>query len=461
MSASDEILQKAGSVLTEELFLTLADDTNVDLINFVVELNLYEDIFSPCMTGSAVIADSSNLIGELPITGSEFITIKYRTPTLEDIPANVIEKSFQIYSIENRTLNNDRETFYTIAFISIEGFIDQVSTVAKSFTESTDKLAAKIFKDYISVNRRVDNPERKTSVVIGDVPHTSKVRYISNYWSPFKNMNFLGKRIKGATLNGADYFFFETNKNFYFISLESLINQQLASGLFEEYVVELQKDLIPRRQSGFNFYGNLLPSDLTRIQNMKMPNTVDILEGTLKGYHANSIRGYDLTTKKMIESTFDYRKQIEGFIQTDTGIPIPDVPSNPFVHSKFISYNTSLYDDYGVTDHQDLPEGHPAQYMTDRIHFRQSYINSFNNFKFEIEIPGRTDIEVGALINILYPSARSKVEDENTPDLSFDQYLSGTYLISAIKHKFMFGDHIIIAEVIKNGLRASLGEKSD
>lgn len=461
MSASDETLQVAGSVLTEELFLTLGDGTNVDLINFVVELNLYEDIFSPCLTGSAVIADSSNLIGELPITGVEFITIKYRTPTLEDTPSNIIEKSFQIYSIENRTLNNDRETFYTIAFISIEGFVDQVSTVTKSFTETTDKIAGKIFKDYISNDRRIDLPDKKTGLIIGDTPHASKIRYISNYWSPFKNMSFLGKRAKGASLNGADYFFFETNKSFYFISLEALINQQLASSLFDEYVVELQKDLIPRRQSGYTFYGNQFLPEMTRIENMKMPNTVDVLEGSIKGYHANSIRGYDLTTKRMTESTFDYRNEIEGFVQTDAGIPIPDIPRNPFVHSKFISYNTSLFDDYGVTDHLDLPEGHPAQYMTDRVHYRQAYINSFNNFKFEINIPGRTDIEVGALINLLYPSARSKVQDENSPDLVFDQYLSGTYLITAIKHKFMFGEHSIIAEVVKNGLQVSMGEKSD
>jgi len=460
MSASDEILQTAGSVLTEELFLTLGDGTDVDLINFVVELNLYEDIFSPCLTGSAVIADSSNLIGELPIVGVEWLTIKYRTPTLDDIPGNVIEKSFQVYSIENRTLNNDRETFYTIAFISSEGFVDQVSTVTKSFTDTTDKIAGKIFKDYLSLPRKI-GADKKSSLVIGDTPHISKIRYVSNYWSPFKNMSFLGKRTKGATLNGADYFFFESNKGFYYISLESLINQQLSSGLFDEYVIELQRNLIPRRQSGYTFYGNQLPPEATRIENMKMPNTVDILEGTIKGYHANSIRGYDLTTKRMTESTFDYREEIEGFVQTDAGIPIPDIIRNPFVHSKFVSYNTSLFDDYGVTDHLDLPEGHPAQYMTDRVHYRQSYINSFNNFKFEIQIPGRTDIEVGALINILYPSARSIVQEENSPDLVFDQYLTGTYLITAIKHKFLYGEHSIIAEVVKNGLKASMGEKSD
>ncbi len=86
MSYNEEILQKAGTVLTEEITISLVNGEVVDLVNFVVELNLYEDLFSPCLTGNLTIVDSANLISELPILGIEFITIKYRTPTFENIP---------------------------------------------------------------------------------------------------------------------------------------------------------------------------------------------------------------------------------------------------------------------------------------------------------------------------------------------------------------------------------------
>ena len=462
MSYNEEILQKAGTVLTEEITISLVNGEIVDLVNFVVELNLYEDIFSPCLTGNLTIVDSANLISELPILGIEFITIKYRTPTFENIPSNVIEKTFQLYSIENRSLNGDRETIYTMNFISVEGFIDQVETLVRSFSGTTDEIVSKIYNDYIVKDRRIDTPDKKTSLVIFDTPHTSRLRYISNYWSPFKNLSFIGKRVKGNTLNSSDYFFYESNKGFYFTSIEGLITQQLATGHFEEYVIEVQKNTTPRRTSGILYKGVNVPPDMTRLKNIKMPKTVDAIEGIMSGYHSNSIRGYDLTTKKMTESTFDFRKQNAAFVKTDAGIAFPNVPSNPYAYSQFVTYNSNLYNDYGVTDHlEGLPAGHPAQYVTDRIHYRTSYINSFNNFKFEIEIHGRTDIEVGMLIQILYPSARTKIENENTPEQAYDQLLSGSYLITAIHHTFKFGEHSILAEVVKNGLNKSLGENSE
>ena len=42
----------------------------------VVEFNIYESIFSSSVTGSAVIVDSRNLIGNLPIQGTERLAFK-------------------------------------------------------------------------------------------------------------------------------------------------------------------------------------------------------------------------------------------------------------------------------------------------------------------------------------------------------------------------------------------------
>ena len=42
----------------------------------VVEFNIYESIFSSSVTGSAVIADTQNLIGNLPIQGTERLSFK-------------------------------------------------------------------------------------------------------------------------------------------------------------------------------------------------------------------------------------------------------------------------------------------------------------------------------------------------------------------------------------------------
>ena len=87
----DEVLVQAGDFKLEKLIITSpTTEEFADITEFMMEINLYEDLFSPCMTGNVVLADATNLISNLPILGNEYITIKLRTPSLEDIPENVI-----------------------------------------------------------------------------------------------------------------------------------------------------------------------------------------------------------------------------------------------------------------------------------------------------------------------------------------------------------------------------------
>ena len=97
MDANSEVLINAGDFKIEELSITSAStQTTSDITNFMLEINLYEDLFSSCMSGTLILADAANLISNLPILGNEYITMKIRTPTLEDSPENIIKKTFQI-----------------------------------------------------------------------------------------------------------------------------------------------------------------------------------------------------------------------------------------------------------------------------------------------------------------------------------------------------------------------------
>lgn len=462
MKESEELLTHAGDYLVEEISIVSSNNEVIDISNFLLETHLYEDVFSPFMTGKLVLADAINLISSVPLLGDEFINLKFRTPSLDDTPANVIEKSFQIYSIDDRVLNGDRSQFYTISFISIEGYYDSTIPISKTFRGTTDEIVDNIYETYIKADRRVDTVGVTTPLIIGDTPHSSRLTYTSNHWTAVKNLNFISKRTRGSALNGADYVFFESNKNFYFTSLESLIATQINSSVFDEYVVELDGMNIPRRDNARSYYGNLFTSKMTRIENMKMVKTLNVLEGQTNGYFSNSVLGYDLITKKMSESTFDVIDNQGAFVKTDVGTPIPaNVARSAYANTEFVMFNTSVHNDYGKTDTDNLPEGHPAQYYTDRHMFRKSYLNSFDQFKFEMTIPGRTDIEVGAVIDVLHPNPA--IIDSETKDIDtiIDPLLSGAYLITALHHKFDSERHVITAEIVKNGLRASLGERQN
>lgn len=445
MDANSEVLINAGDFKIEELSITSAStQTTSDITNFMIEINLYEDLFSSCMSGTLIVADAANLISNLPILGNEYITMKIRTPTLEDSPENIIKKTFQIYAIYDRVLNDDRSQFYTIAFMSIEGYENQTKTLTTSFNDTTDKIAEKIYKEHIEWDR---------PLVILDAPHTRKVKYTSNHWSPFKNLDYLSKKAKGSSLKGADFLFFESNKAFYFSTIEALIYQQRKNGIFDEYVLERNGAKMPRRISEIPFTGNVLPDSITAIENLKMITTVDTVDGNNKGAFSSSVEGYDFYTKKIIHKEFDFVKDMKQFTKTGpTNILPANLKRNPLSKKDFYSFNSGLHNDYGLTDEEDLPDGSTANYSADRILFRKSYLNSFENNKFEMVVPGRTDIQVGHVISLLHPSSEPPSDDLTTV---LDPLLSGLYIISAIHHKITSDRHVMQTELIKNGLSSA------
>ena len=107
---AEENLGNPGNLNVEELSITAHSGSKFSLVdptaNMLSELNIYEDMWNKFMTGSVILKDSTNLITKAPIMGGELITIKLRTPTMDDHPNRVINKTFMIYSIENRTLNS-------------------------------------------------------------------------------------------------------------------------------------------------------------------------------------------------------------------------------------------------------------------------------------------------------------------------------------------------------------------
>lgn len=445
MDASTETLIHAGDYKIEQLLITSpTTGESADITEFMLEINLYEDLFSFCMSGNVILADAANLISNLPILGNEYISLKLRTPTLEDTPDNVISKTFQMYAIYDRALNDDRSQFYNISFMSIEGYENQTTVIGKSYNGTTDEIASKIYEDYIEVDR---------PLFIYDLPHVSRIKYTSNHWTPFKNMNFLAKRTKGATLKGSDFLFFESNKAFYYASIESIIHAQLESGIFDEYVLERDGSDMPRRITDVQYNGNLMPPFMTAVENLKMITTLDTMDGNNRGAFASVIDGYDFYTKKIVRTDFDFVEDMKTFKKTGPKNILPEnLKRNGLASKAYYSQNSGLYNDFGITDEEDIPAGSTAQKINDRISNRKSYLNSFENYKFEAVLPGRTDIQVGNVISLLYPSAEAPSDDITT---QLDPLLSGFYVISAIHHKFNADRHVMTAELIKNGLSDS------
>ncbi len=114
-----EGINRAGDVLVEQLTLIASDNTVIDLNEFVVELNLFEDLFSNFLHGNLVLSDSRNLIEKLNLHGEEVLILKVRTPSLDKI--HTISKTFRTYKISDRKIVRDNNTqTFVIHFTSFK-----------------------------------------------------------------------------------------------------------------------------------------------------------------------------------------------------------------------------------------------------------------------------------------------------------------------------------------------------
>ena len=89
----NDSIQKAGSVKISELKLISSNNTVWDLTEFLIELNIFEDIFSNYLYGNIVLSDSRNLIEHVPIIGEEYLIVKVITPSF----TTSIQKTFRIF----------------------------------------------------------------------------------------------------------------------------------------------------------------------------------------------------------------------------------------------------------------------------------------------------------------------------------------------------------------------------
>ena len=97
-NTSNEI-RHAGDVNIRRIQVaSLLTGHTLNITSQVMAVQIYEDLFSPFITGSLIVKDSLNLSNWLPFLGQEWVEINIITPTLK----TEIKGNFYIYKITDR-----------------------------------------------------------------------------------------------------------------------------------------------------------------------------------------------------------------------------------------------------------------------------------------------------------------------------------------------------------------------
>lgn len=462
MAENEKQLLSPGDIAFEVVELQSVNGDVVSLTNFIIELNIYEDIFSNSLQGVLLLTDAREVISGLPIVGDEILNIWVRTPGFDEGYGQSIKKSFSVYSIKNRILNDDRGQVFALYFCSLEGMYDNVTQISKKFEGTTDEVAKEIWTKYFDkVNRGYGSiaSDEKTPLVIADTPHETKTAFVANMWSPFKTLNFVAKRSKGNKQKSPSFLFYETCRQFYLTSIDNLIKAQLDNNMiFSEYFY-LPKPIVTSDVSpveGFSPTRPDLGAGFSTVQEIKFDEQIDILKGQDNGRFASVTIIYDIMAKDYINWNFDYgysfpetvhmenydvENGVAKFNADKDNMTYPvEVTRSPFNKVFFRPIHRKV-----LSDEETLIDYDPGNYLG----ARQSILEDISGLRMHITVPGRTDAEVGSLIYFRYPKVGQGAEKQDEDNL-WDPFLSGIWMITAIHHKMTPIRHTMILEIAKD-----------
>jgi hypothetical protein len=97
----EEQLKFAGDFNLRDVKIGSARGEIYDVFNFVIDIYIFEDIYSPTMSGNLTLNDAQDLINLLPMIGEEKLLISFQTAGTSD-DDGLFEQEFYIYKMTDR-----------------------------------------------------------------------------------------------------------------------------------------------------------------------------------------------------------------------------------------------------------------------------------------------------------------------------------------------------------------------
>lgn len=425
MADNSESISYVGECLLEKAELIGHDNKVVDITALLVDLTIYEDLFSPTMSGYALIGDAVDLITSLPMIGQEKISISLRTPTIK----SSITKTFYVYKLQNRTSDfAKRSQAYMLCFCSMELIYSQNVRISKAYKGNITDTVESIFRDqrYLASSSKLmlDRTQNEYS-------------FVATYWSPIETINWL--TTKSLNKNGvANYLFFETNQSFEYSSVDTLIQ----AAPTREYVFA---DIDNTTAIGTG----VTDEKYSYVQSIDTNTTFDYLRNLSGGMLASKLTTFDLTTKNINISTFDY---IDDFDKAHHAEKYP-MRTDTLARRKLANQYFIEKNNYQTgTFHQ---QGYNKFFLQ-----RNSLLEQLNAFKINIKVHGRTDMKVGQTVKFTMPQFKQLTAGEVIGGEIVSDYYSGKYLITAIRHQFIKGGHTQHMEIVSDSfIKPLIGTK--
>lgn len=432
----------------------IGDEGEVDVTYLLIELNIIENIFAKCITGSIVLQDSLNIITNLPVREGDLIEGRLKTIDTDPYvsmfdPDGEIEFTFEIIKISHQEKIKQDTQVWSASFVSSTWTDNLANRISRSWKQvQYNTIIEDIFMDYLSHQ----GLKKKLPIKPLDAKPTEGLwNVVIPNWKPYDAITWISRRsFDGIAVN---FLFYEDKEQFYYISM----NEILGKGPVEEYFTSSADRFVSDGMSDEPNPEYLRPRYLN-IATMKFLGYHDITKAAAKGMIGNRMIRWDPFYKRVTDF-YPHGPEAPNYTLDEPYNYIDDFEAlnhceklreliRDEVSAKFSTEEANAVLTV-VPDHNHCWEDQETFETEKYVRQRSGQIEQLEFLALEVTMPGNFTRRVGEKIEIDFnsPEFKFKGPDETpVPDVRF----RGNWLIATLRRKFTSDRHTLVCELIKD-----------
>ena len=433
----------------------------------LIQLNVYEDLFSNILKGQLTFVDTQGLAEAIPLIGEETLILSFLTPggqgtqtTVESsdvdsrtVAEEAVKQRFKIYDCKETQIQN-RVRSYQLFFVSEEYVTSSKIKVSKGYS---GRKYSSIVKDVMNkINKNIKSDYQK-NIYIEETSTPQNV--IVPNWSPFQAINFCASRSLSDDATPQDQTTAAANPSPRALGSLFVFYEKLGTGFFYESIETMigkqkSQDNIPLYQYTPKIAGNREESlgiSYFGVDQFEVESSFKTLENLQQGLFGSTLIAYDPLRMKYNKIKYDYHKStVKGKEEKD------DLTGVTQISTEADNQN----DDTDRRFHDFISTDISAQ------DFKQNKLVSTNS---DFVGSNETVIKLATTTrDHEYFAAPGGVggPPNNAPNLMAvpfgHQLYSGYYIVSKIRHIITSGEYQTDIELIKNSFAQRLpGQVTD
>ena len=421
--------------------VSYANGKEMNITKMWDDIEIFEDMYTNCLSGNITIIDSLNLIYHFSICGREKLIITFKTPYFDTLYGDTaITRTFRVYKISERApTENDKAIRYILHFVSEEFVKSQQVKISKSYSGRVDEMVKKVYDEYL----KIDYGNKKSNKELNASKTLYKHKFIIPFWSPLSTINWLTARaVDAENKENCNFIFYEDLEGFKFKSFAELGKEKPVA----EY------EYFPQTRPLED--GSTSPRDLAKehstIREFLMMEYHNTMKNTENGFFASRLMFHDIVRKQWGCVDYTYN---EDFFNAD------HIEKNPLVAAGNDNLSQNHLANFKFyPKHKGMFGTEPSCIDNDKcqewVLKRNAQMQQIEGSKLNFTLPGNSMLRIGQVVKIVIPS----FEQVENPFVDWmDKYMSGKYIISAIRHNIQLNKgYVMRLELSRDSLPTAL-----